>query len=346
MDKNLKSKTYTELIEIAAAGGQKPFAAKYLFTFIHQKDAERIADITPLSKPFRQKLTDDGFVIAGIELLEQHDDPDGTVKFVFALPDGARIETVRLKDGERNTLCISTQAGCRMGCKFCATGQLQFQRNLTAAEIVDQVYQAEKAVGRIDNVVYMGMGEPLDNFDEVMRSVEILNHKDGRNIGIRHITISTCGLPQEIKKLALVAVQPRLALSLHAADDVTRAKIMRIGSKYPLSEVLTALKTYQSATGKRITIEYCMIDKINDKIEHAKALIKLLRPLKANVNLIELNPFPGCRFDPSAPRQIQMFAKVLSDAGIETVIRFKRGRSIKAACGQLGATWIKERENL
>lgn len=343
MDKNLKSKTYTDLLELVAAYEQKPFAAQYLFSFIQQKNAGHINDITPLSKTFRQQLIDDGFVIASMELLEKHDDTDGTVKFVLGLCNGTRIESVRLKDDDRNTLCISTQAGCRMGCKFCATGQLQFERNLTAAEIVDQVYMAEQSCGKINNVVYMGMGEPLDNFDAVMRSVKILNHEHGRNIGIRHITISTCGLPEEIKKLALSTVQPRLAVSLHAPDDTIRAKIMRIGSKYLLSEIMASLKIYQNTTGKRITIEYCMIDSINDKIEHAKALVKLLRPLKVNVNLIELNSFPGCRFEPADSRQIQAFANVLSDAGIETVIRFKRGRSIKAACGQLGATWLTQK---
>jgi 23S rRNA (adenine2503-C2)-methyltransferase len=342
MDKDLKNNAYSGLLELAAAYAQKPFAAQYLFSFIHQKDAVRIDDITPLSKTFRQKLIDEGFVISHIQLLEQHDDPDGTVKFVFGMPDGVRIEAVRLRDGDRNTLCISTQAGCRMGCKFCATGQLKYQQNLTAAEIVDQVYQAEKICGRIDNVVYMGMGEPLDNFDNVIRSVEMLNDKHGRNIGIRHITISTCGLPEEIKKLALEKIQPRLAVSLHAPDDAIRAKLMRIGAKYPLAELTAAMKTYQSVTGNRVTIEYCMIDGINDSPAHAKSLVKLLKPLKVNVNLIELNPFPGCRFEASPPRQIQAFAKVLSDAGIETVIRFKRGWSIKAACGQLGATWLKE----
>ena len=343
MDKNLKSNTYSDLLELAANCGQKPFVAQYLFTFIHQKDSQSIADITPLSKAFRQRLLDDGFTIAGLELLEKHDDPDGTVKFVFGLCDGGRIETVRLKDGDRNTLCISTQAGCRMGCKFCATGQLQFQRNLTAAEIVDQLYQAEQYCGKINNVVYMGMGEPLDNFEEVMRSIDILNHKHGRNIGIRHITLSTCGLPDEIRKLAMLTLQPRLAVSLHAPDDVIRRKIMRVGKTHPIDRIMDALKTYLSVTGKRITIEYCMISTVNDKVEHAKALARLLRPLKVNVNLIELNPFEGCPFSPSSSKQIQAFAKVLTDAGIETVIRFKRGRSIKAACGQLGATWLTQK---
>jgi len=342
MNNNLKSKTYNDLLKLAVTYGQKPFIAQYLFSFIHQKDVNDISDITPLPKTFRQKLIDDGFGISGLELLEKHDDPDGTVKFVFSLRDGGRIETVRLKDGDRNTLCISTQAGCRMGCRFCATGQLQFQRNLTAAEIVDQVYKSEHYCGKINNVVYMGMGEPLDNYDEVMQSVEILNHEHGRNIGIRHITLSTCGLPEEIEKLAMASLQPRLALSLHAPNDDIRKKIMRIASKYSISEIMASLKTYQNVTGKRITVEYCMIDKVNDKIEHAKALVKLLRPFKVNVNLIELNPFDGCPFTASNSRLIQAFAKALTDAGIETVIRFKRGRNIKAACGQLGATWLKE----
>ena len=344
MDKDLKNNSYNDLLEIAAAHQQKPFCAKYLFTFIHQKDAAALDDITPLSKPFRNQLTEEGYFISQINLSEQHDDPDGTIKFVFELNDGARIESVRLKDGDRNTLCISTQAGCRMGCKFCATGQLTFQRNLTAAEIVDQVYQAERICGRIDNLVYMGMGEPLDNFDNVMRSVETLNDKNGRNIGIRHITVSTCGLPEQIEQLAQSPIQPRLAVSLHAPNDEIRSKLMRVGKTYRLDDILASLKSYQNATGKRITVEYCMIDGVNDQIDHARRLVKLLRPLKVNVNLIELNPFPGCRYTASSANQIRGFSQTLTNAGIETIIRYKRGRSIKAACGQLGATWLKNKD--
>ncbi|MHC4288950.1 MAG: dual-specificity RNA methyltransferase RlmN [Planctomycetota bacterium] len=341
MDKDLKNKTHSTLLDLAAGYGQKPFAAGYLFSFIHQKDAGGIDDITPLSKSFRSQLTDDGYFISQIKQPEQHDDPDGTVKFVFELDDSAKIESVRLKDGDRNTLCVSTQAGCRMGCKFCATGQLEFQRDLTAAEIADQVYRAESVCGRIDNLVYMGMGEPLDNFENVMRSIEILNDKAGRNIGIRHITVSTCGLPEQIVQMANMQLRPRLAVSLHAPDDSIRKKIMRVASKNSLDDIMIALKTYQRITDKRITVEYCMIDGINDQAEHARALIKRLRPLKVNVNLIELNPFPGCRYKASSSNQIQKFAKALSNAGIETIVRFKRGRTIKAACGQLGATWLK-----
>ena len=341
MDKDLKNKTYSELLKIVASHQQKPHCARYLFTFIHQKDATEIDTVTPLSKAFRQQLTDEGFGISAIDPLEQHDDPDGTIKFVFGLGDGAKIESVRLKDADRNTLCVSTQAGCRMGCKFCATGQLKFQRDLTAAEIADQVYHAESVCGRISNLVYMGMGEPLDNFDNVMQSIEILNDKCGRNIGIRHITISTCGLPEEITKLAACQIHPRLAVSLHAPNNAIRSKLMRVGGKFPLEDIIDALKDYQRQTGKRITIEYCMIDGINDQTEHAKALLKRLKPLKVNVNLIELNPFPGCRYNSSPTRQIREFAQILTRSGIETIIRFKRGRNIKAACGQLGATWLK-----
>ena len=342
MHNNLKNKTYGELVELAAGFGQKAFMARYLFTFIHQKDIVDINGITPLSKTFRQQLIDAGFTISGVEPLERHDDPDGTIKFVFGLAGGGRIESVRLKDGQRNTLCISTQAGCRMGCRFCATGQLKFQRNLSAGEIVDQVYQAEQHCGAIHNVVYMGMGEPLDNIENVMASVAILNDVNGRNIGIRHITLSTCGLIEAIRQLAMSPLQPRLAISLHAPNDTIRSEIMRISTKHPLDELMAALKTYQQVTNKRVTIEYCMIKGINDKTEHAKELIRLLRPLKVNVNLIELNPFAGCPFEPSSGNQIQRFAQTLTNAGLETIIRFKRGQSIKAACGQLGATWLKE----
>lgn len=345
MDKDLKNKTCNQLLNIAVSHKQKRFCVNYLFSFIHQKDVVNIDDITPLSKSFRQELANEGYFISSLDLSEQHDDPDGTVKFVFSLSDSAQIESVRLKDENRNTVCVSTQAGCRMGCKFCATGQLTFQRNLTIAEIVDQVYHAERICGHVDNVVYMGMGEPLDNYDNVMKSIEVLNDKLGRNIGIRHITLSTCGIPEMIRKLAMSAIQPRLAVSLHAPNDAVRSRIMKIGSKYSINDLIESLRIFQNTTGKRITIEYCMIDKINDAKDQAKELLKLLKPLKVNINLIELNPFPGCKFSSSEPARIRRFAEILSKGGIETIIRFKRGRSIKAACGQLGATWIKKTPN-
>lgn len=341
MDKNLKNFTAPQFKELAQAYGQPPYSADYLFGFIHQRHISKIDLISPLSKAFRQKLQEDGFFISELPLVDMLADPDGTVKLVFMLSEGQKIEAVALTDDGRRTVCLSTQAGCRMGCAFCATGRLGFSRNLSVAEIVDQVYQAQKQVGKIHNLVYMGMGEPLDNLDNVRRSMEILHHPKGLNIGIRHITISTCGLPDAIRQMALWELAPRLALSLHAPDDATRCKLMRIGKNIPIADLLAALQDYHRATGRRVTIEYCLIHGVNDQPQQARQLAARLASLRCNVNLIELNPFAGCPFEPSPPAAIRRFADILQRAGIETVIRFRRGRAIKAACGQLGATQIE-----
>ena len=341
MDKDLKNLTPERLQRLVEMFGQKAFQAGYLFTFIHQKGAADLDQITPLPKDFRQALRSRGYVISTLTLRQQYADPDGTRKFVFDLPGGSRIETVCLRDGDRNTVCLSTQAGCRMGCVFCATGQLPFDRNLTAAEIVDQVYQVRSHCGAVHNVVYMGMGEPLDNLDAVMRSAALLNDENGANIGIRHITLSTCGLPAAIGTLAACDLRPRLAVSLHAPDDATRRKLMPVARKYPIDSIIAALRDYQRQTARRITVEYCLARAINDSDTHARLLVARLKGLKVNVNLIELNPFTGCPFEASPPKRIKAFAEVLKNAGLETAIRYRRGRRIQAACGQLGATQIK-----
>ena len=268
-------------------------------------------------------------------------DPDGTKKYLFELADGTRIETVELLDEDRRTLCISTQVGCKMNCQFCATARLHFTRNLTAGEIVDQVIQVEKQGGRISNIVYMGMGEPFDNYDETIKSVRILNSPAGKNIGIRHITISTAGIIDGIERLAQEGMQVRLAISLHAVRDHVREKIMRIGRKYPIADLLEAVRDYQRKTKRRVTFEYVMINGLNDSSADARALSKLINGIKANINLIEYNPHDGCDFAPSDRKTIKAFQQILSDAGWEVATRFKRGQSIKAACGQLGATWLK-----
>lgn len=329
-----------ELNKLAVEFGQKAFVSKYLFTFIHQKTVGTLEQITPLSKPFRAALTKAGWEISTLKTIQTFEDADGTVKFVFETDDGCRIESVRLQDEDRNTFCISTQVGCRMGCLFCATGKLQYQRNLTAAEIVDQVYQMQKVVGKANNLVYMGMGEPLDNYDAVMRSVALINHKDGQNIGIRHITISTCGLPERIGRLAEETLCPRLAISLHAPDDKTRKSLMKAANRCTVRQLIDAVIQYQDFTKRRVTIEYCMIQQANDSPQQARQLAELLKPLNCNVNLIEFNPFEGCEFEPSTPAAVRHFAGILERHGIETIIRFKRGRSIRAACGQLGADWL------
>jgi 23S rRNA (adenine2503-C2)-methyltransferase len=343
MDKDLKNKTIGELEQIVAAYEQKKFLARNIFSFIHQHNKSDIDQLTTLSKDFRAKLKEDGFFISELKTVEVFTDPDGTKKYLFELDGGARIEAVEMLDYGRRTLCISTQVGCRMGCQFCATGRLKFVRNLTAGQIADQVIQIEKAGGRINNVVYMGMGEPFDNYDETIKSVRILNSPAGKNIGIRRITISTAGIVPGIRRLAKENMQVRLAVSLNAVRDSVREKIMRVAKKYPLSVLLAAIRDYQKESKRRITFEYVMINGLNDSSADARALVKLIAGIKANINLIEYNPHEGCDFAPSDRKTIADFQRILAQAAYEVVVRFKRGRHIKAACGQLGATLFQPR---
>jgi len=337
MNKDLKDKTLEELERIVVEMGQKKYLAKYIFHFIHIEGATEISQITPLSKDFRGRLAQQGYYISELSTQKRLADKDGTIKYVFSLPDGSRIETVLLRNDGRRTLCVSTQVGCALGCAFCATAKLGFHRNLTAGEIADQINTVENEAGRITNVVYMGMGEPLLNYNAVLKSVRILNHPSGKNIGIRHITISTCGIVPGIKKLANEDIAPRLAVSLNAPTDTLRTQLMPINIKYPIADILKAVRFYQNKTGQRVTFEYVLIKGLNDSAEHARMLIKLLSGLVRNVNLIEHNPHPGCGFVGSDGRGIKQFASILESAGIETVVRYRMGRGIKAACGQLGA---------
>ncbi|MHC4620494.1 MAG: dual-specificity RNA methyltransferase RlmN [Planctomycetota bacterium] len=342
MTKDLKDKTLSELERLVVSMGRQKYLAKYIFSFIHRHGAADISKITTLSKAFREELSRRGFHISHLDTVRTFDDPDGTIKYLFELADGNRIETVLLCDDERKTVCISTQVGCAMNCAFCATAKVRFGRNLTAGEIVDQVNTIQKDRHRISSVVYMGMGEPLENYDAVIRSIHILNHPDGRNIGIRHLTISTCGIPPAIERLAGEAVYPRLAISLNAPGDSLRTKLMPINSKYPIAAILKAVKAYQLRAGRRVTFEYVLIKGLNDKAAHAGMFAKLLTGVKCNVNLIEYNPHPGCPFTAAGKQAIERFAAALERAGIETAVRFKKGRAIKAGCGQLGADWLSD----
>ena len=342
MSKDLKDKTPDELEQIVTELGQKQYLSKYIFQFIHVENVTEISQITPLSKAFRQKLAEQGYYISRLTIVKKLTDKDGTAKYLFGLADGERIETVLLPEGRRRTVCISTQVGCNLDCLFCATAKLGFRRNLSAAEIVDQVHIVEADAGKITNVVYMGMGEPLLNYDAVVKSIGILNHAEGKNIGIRHMTISTCGIIPAIKKLAQEDIHPRLAISLNAPADALRTKLMPINSKYPLAELFKAIRDYQQSTRRRVSFEYVMIKGINDSVEHARTLVKLLRGLMCHVNLIEHNPHPGCDFAGSSSEDTKKFAAVLERTGIETTIRFRMGRGIQAACGQLGAELLKK----
>lgn len=341
MTMDLKSMTLEELRDLSVQIGAQPYLGRYIFSFIHSRGVASIEDITPVSKAFRAALMRD-YHISHPLLVNRFDDPDGTVKLLFELPDGHRIESVILCDGDRKTLCVSTQSGCSRKCAFCATGYLKFGRNLTAGEIVDQVSQANLVIGRIGNIVYMGMGEPFDNYDETVRSARILNSPEGLNIGARHITLSTCGVISGIKRLANEGLGVRLAVSLHATDDKTRAMVMPGVRKEKLADLLTAVNDYQKHTRQRVTFEYIMIKGLNDSAQDARRLVRLIGPLKAHVNLIEFNPHPSSHFEPSERSDIRKFCDIVASGGIETVIRFRRGQTIKAACGQLGADWLEK----
>jgi 23S rRNA (adenine2503-C2)-methyltransferase len=338
--KDLKSLALDQLENIVEGSGGKSFHTAYLYEYIHSRGGIYINDVTTLSKGLRAKLIESGWYISQLKTVEKFADPDGTLKYLFEDEDGGRFESVLLNDDNRLTLCISSQCGCRMGCKFCATARLEFRHNLTAGQIVDQVYRVNADVGRVDNVVFMGMGEPFDNTENVLAAADILNSPKGLNIGARHITISTCGIPGPIEALASHDKQYRLAVSIHAPDDQTRRKLMPVNSKYPLKDLLSAVRKYCRQTNRRVTFEYCLIDGVNDSSDNARQLVKLIEGIKCNVNLIEFNPFEGCSFKSSPRRKIQAFRDVLDLAGIEAHTRYKRGRSIKAACGQLGADWL------
>jgi 23S rRNA (adenine2503-C2)-methyltransferase len=343
---DIKSKTLAELKTIVASLGAKEYLAKYIFGFLHQHNINDIGLMTTLSKDLRQKLIDGGFFISQLKIVEKLCDPDGTVKYLFQTEDGQNIESVLLDENGRKTICLSTQIGCRLGCRFCATGYLKFARNLTAGEIAEQVIKISADSGcKINNIVFMGMGEPLDNYENTIKTVRILADPAGKNIGIRRQTISTVGLPDGIKKLADEEIYPRLAVSLHAPDDELRKQIVPVANKYPMARLLNAMKLYQKKTKRRITIEYCMLAGVNDSPDLALKLVQVLKGLHASVNLIEYNPHPGCNFEPSPRDRIKAFKDILMQAGFEAIIRFRRGTSINAACGQLGADRIPNKSN-
>lgn len=349
MEKDLKNYTLPELQKLIESLGEKKFIARNIFQWIQQKKKESINDFSNVSKEFRQKLINQGFYISKLKILKKLNDPDGSLKYLFGLADDNRIETVLLDDNGRKTLCISSQVGCKYGCLFCATAKLKLLRSLTAAEIVDQIVQvtidenivssqkADADPERGLNIVYMGMGEPFDNYDEVMRSVRIINDPAGLNIGARHITISTCGVVPGIKRLAEENLQVRLAISLHGHTDNIRTPLMPVTKKYPVEELIKAIKEYQEKTDRRVTFEYILLAGINDSREHARGLLKLLTGIKSHMNLIEFNEFSGTKYKAPSRKVIKEFEWIIADRGFPVNVRFKRGREIMAACGQLGA---------
>ncbi|OGC21447.1 23S rRNA (adenine(2503)-C(2))-methyltransferase [candidate division WOR-1 bacterium RIFOXYB2_FULL_42_35] len=315
--------------------GFPAYKTKQIFQWVHKKQLWNFSLMTNLSKQDREKLAQ-LFQFTKIEVKKTKKSFDGTKKYLLELEDGLCIEAVLLKDSnKRKTVCISTQVGCALGCVICATAKMGFKRDLTCAEIIAQIELLYKENSGFENIVFMGMGEPFLNYDNVLKSILILNDKNGLNIGARKITISTAGLPKMIMALANFNAQVRLAVSINSADHYKRSEIMPINKQYPLEEVIEAVKKYISVTKRRVTFEYVLLKDFNDQEEDAYALIDLCQGMKVNINLIPANS-PPPPFEPSPLKTQKIFLKILQDNKINAVLRMSKGEQIKAGCGQLG----------
>ncbi len=340
--------------------GEKRYRAVQLFRWIHQKGAVRFEDMTDLAKSLREKLTMTAHLSA-LPVMSQNLSKDGTIKWLFDVGGGDAVETVFIPEDDRGTLCISSQAGCAVGCRFCSTGHQGFSRNLSTAEIVGQLWFAEHFLRKhlrqsqrvISNVVMMGMGEPLQNYSSLIPALRVMLDDHGYGLSRRRVTVSTSGVVPMIDRLALDC-PVALAVSLHAPNDILREDLVPLNRKYPLAELLDACHRYLAhAPRDFITFEYCMLDGVNDQVEQAQELVRLVRDrtsagLTCKFNLIPFNPFPASGLTRSSMAQVQLFARILSDAGIVTTIRKTRGDDIDAACGQLAGdvrdrTGVEER---
>lgn len=326
--------------------GEKTYRVKQLWQWLYFKGVKSFDEMTNLSKDLRLKL-EEKFVLTRPKIVTEQVSKDKTHKWLLEFSDGERVETVYIPELDRGAVCISTQVGCAMGCKFCHTGSQKLTRNLTAGEIVSQFMVARDAYGEwpsptnetryLSNIVVMGMGEPLQNKENVIKALNILSDGDGIAISRRRITMSTCGIVPEINPV-LEQTGVRLAISLHAPTDEIRTELMPINKVYNIGQILKACQTYQQKDGSRyITFEYLMLDGINDSSDHAKELVRILKnnKIRATFNLIPFNPWPGCEFKPSKPENIKKFADILNKAGFACPVRVARGQDILAACGQL-----------
>jgi 23S rRNA (adenine2503-C2)-methyltransferase len=322
--------------------GEKKFRAKQVFKWI-QSGVEDFEEMTDLSKCLREKLKNLGY-LCNMEVKEKLlSKLDGTTKYLMHLKDSNLIECVVMKYDYGNTICISTQAGCNMGCTFCASAIGGKKRDLTAGEMIGQILIAQKDSNvKISNIVLMGTGEPFDNFKNVTDFINMVNNKDGLNIGMRHITISTCGLIPEIIKFADMNLQITLAISLHAPNDEIRIKTMPVTKKYSIQELLKACRYYIDKTNRRITFEYALIDGLNDQDESARELASKLRGMLCHVNLIPVNKVSEKNYEKSNKIRIESFKKILTENGIETTVRRELGSDIDAACGQLRRKYLDE----
>lgn len=343
---DIKSMNITELEDLLKELGEPKFRAKQIFDWLHAKQVDSFEEMTNLSKGLREKLAETAS-INGVEIVRKLvSQIDGTRKYLFALSDGAIIESVLMKYEHGNTVCISTQVGCRMGCKFCASTLDGVERGLTAGEMLSQIYAIQKDCGeRVHGTVLMGSGEPLDNYDNVVKFLRLINDPKGQNMGQRHITLSTCGLVDKMYDLAEEDLQITLAVSLHAPNDGIRTQTMPIAKVYSMEKLLQACRDYADKTKRRITFEYALIHGVNDGDEHAWELVKKLRDMLCHVNLIPVNDVKERNYVKSTADRVKRFAGILNDNGVETTVRRKLGSDIDAACGQLRRSHMKEQTN-
>lgn len=334
--KDICSYTYEELAEEMKAAGEKAFRAKQIYQWLHVKLADSFEEMTNLSRALREKL-DKEYQIARVELVErQISKADPTEKFLFELEDGNMVESVLMKYDYGNSVCISSQAGCRMGCRFCASTIGGLIRNLTTSEMLRQIYRIQKITGeRVSNIVVMGTGEPLDNYDNFVRFVRMVSAPEGLNISQRNITASTCGIVPGILRLAEEGFQITLALSLHAGTQEKRKSLMPVANRYELSEVLEACDTYFEKTGRRITFEYSLVKDVNDTDEDAAELIRIAGHRNCHINLIPVNPVRERSYVRPSRQNALKFQNKLEKNGINVTIRRERGSDIDGACGQL-----------
>jgi len=332
--------TLPELKDLLRELGEPPYRALQVFRWLH-KGAASVEEMTDLSRPLREKLADTCGLFAPRVERKQLSRLDGTVKYLWRLRDGNCVETVLMGYHHGNTVCVSSQVGCRMGCKFCASTIGGKVRNLTGGEILEQVLFTQLDSGRqISNIVLMGIGEPLDNFDAVMRFLELVNSPEGLHIGMRHISLSTCGLVEQIDKLAQYRLQLTLSVSLHAPDDETRSRLMPVNWGVGVEKLIACCRRYFEATGRRVSYEYAMIDGVNDALWQADLLARLLRGTPGHVNLIGLNDVPESPLRPS--RRAGAFRKRLEERGVTVTLRRKLGGDIDASCGQLRRKRMEE----
>jgi 23S rRNA (adenine2503-C2)-methyltransferase len=334
--------TYDEIQDYLVRIGEKKFRAKQIYKWIH-RGVEEFHEMTDLSITLREKLEMNGYMNNLEVEIKQESVNDGTIKYLMHLKDGNMIECVLMRYSYGNSICISTQAGCSMGCSFCASTIGGKNRDLTGGEMIGQILKVQRDAGvTISNIVLMGTGEPLDNLKNVLRFFKIVNHPEGINIGMRHITLSTCGLVPEIINLADMNLQITLAISLHAPNDEIRKRLMPIANKYSYDELLNACNYYIEKTNKRITFEYALIDGVNDRKEQAKELSTKLKEMLCHVNLIPINKVKERGYEKSQKARIEEFKQVLLLNGIETTVRRELGSDIDAACGQLRRSYKTE----